>query len=177
MKPILAVAALSFSAGVLLPRQSAPAPKTYADTVHNFSLEVPRFEAPDQGATVLVAHFFAPPSEGMAPNVNVLVERNAYTAESYKKATLDGMQTMKMTINSQKELKVGGRDALLLDYEGKQGDKAMHWLALAVVEADRVLLTTCTAAKDQFPGFEKQFRACLASFKMTGAPKKGDAGK
>ena len=177
MRLIVAVAVLSFSAGVLFPRRSAEAPRVYADPLYGFSLEVPRFEVAKEGATAPIAVFYAPASDGMAPNINCLVESKAYTAEEYKKVTLDGLLALKMTMNSQKEIKVGGRDAFLFDYEGKQNDRLMRHVALAVLDSDRVLLTTCTALKEQFADHEKQFRAGLDSFKMTSPPPKPKAGK
>jgi len=167
MRLTLAAALLSFVAGALWTRQSADAPKTYVDTVHGFALELPRFDAGKKGETIYIGAFYAPPSGGMAPNVNVLVEHNGYTVEEYQKLTLDGLLAMKKTMNSQKELQVDGRKALVFDYEGKQGEQMLRHLAIAVLDQGRTLVATCSASKAQFADFEQQFQRCLASFHLT----------
>jgi hypothetical protein len=53
--------------------------------------------------------------------------------------------------------------------------KDLRFLALAVVDTDRVFLTTCTALKSRFQEDEPEFRACLDSFKLAqGEPEEAE---
>ena len=170
MKRTLAIAVLSFAAGALWSRRSEEAPKHYVDTVHGFSLDLPRFDPGHKGDTVYLGAFYAPKVGGAAANVNVLVEHNGYSVADYDKITHEGLFSLKKVMNARTELEVDGRKALLFDYEGKQGEQMLQHLALAVLDQDRTLVATCTAPKAQFAQFEAMFRSCLKSFRLTGTP-------
>lgn len=61
---------------------------------------------------------------------------------------------------------VSGREALIFEYEGSPEGEALRFLALAVFDLDRVFLVTCAASSDMFPNYEKEFRACIESFRV-----------
>ncbi len=140
---------------------------TFVDTNYGFSLEAPRF--PDAGPTTagIALVFSGPPKDGFAPNVNVSVQATATTAKAYRELSFAQLDQLKLKRNSDRNLKVSGRDAIEVDYEGTiGGSKPLRFLALAVIDKDRVIQITCTALPEAFPAVEAEFRACLQSFKL-----------
>ncbi len=90
------------------------------------------------------------------------------TRKAYRDLSIGQFEQLKFKLNSEKELTVSGRDALRLDYEGTvpQGGKEYHFLALAVIDKERVVLVTCTALPENFAAVEPEFQACIASLKF-----------
>jgi len=141
------------------------APSIYTDGTHGFRIQAPAFPKTKIGSVIPVM-FLGPPNEGFSPNANVMVQYTNAGLEGYRELTLGQFKASGMTVHAVENRKVSGRDALFFDYSGRQGTRDLRWLALAVVEKDRVFLTTCTAPKDDFPALEKEFRACLGSFSV-----------
>ena len=99
-------------------------------------------------------------------NVGVVVQNVTVTAEQYRKLTLRQFKTAGIKLLSESKKKVSGRDALMFNYEGRMQGQLLRWLALAVIDKDKVFLITCTARKDGFGKLEKRFKDCLTSFKI-----------
>ncbi len=139
----------------------------YSNARHGFSIETPLFADVPKGKSLTLAAFKAPVSKASSSNVNILIQKRSTSIDAYDKLTLKELNAMGVTINSKKRSKVGGLDALHLDCEGKMVGRELRFLSLAVFKKDEVVLVTCTALKSEFKGVEKEFRACLASFKLT----------
>jgi len=139
---------------------------TYTDTRYGFSIQAPAFPEAPSGGGVVPVQMFSPAELGFASNVNVMVQRAASSRPLYRQASRNQFQQMGLTINSDTDLTVSGKDAVLFNYEGAMGGRELRWLALAVIDAEQVFLVTCTAPKDTFGRYEKQFHACLDSFHL-----------
>jgi hypothetical protein len=63
-------------------------------------------------------------------------------------------------------LDVDGHDAFLLESHGHLAGKDLHFLALYVIEKDRVIQVTCTAPADKYEMASSQFKAALGSVKI-----------
>ncbi len=137
----------------------------YTDEAIGYALDTPKFpglgETP--GGTVV---FTAPPEAGFASNVNVVVQPMTTTRKAYRDLTDGGIKKLSMKINEDKDATVSERDAIRFDYEGKMNGKDLHFLSLAVIEKDRVILFTCTATAVAFPKVASEFRACLDSVRL-----------
>jgi len=162
MKPILTF--LWFFVPALACPESRLASPDYTSEVYGFALTPPAFPKAQSGAAV-AAIFFAAPEASFSANVNVAVQMQSVGLDAYRQTTLAEMEKASLTVNSQSALRISGRDALRIDYEGNLQSRKMRWLALAVLEKDHVLLVTCTALKENFEHYEKDFHACLDSFR------------
>jgi hypothetical protein len=154
---------------VSLGRASAPPsvrPSTFVDHDYGFSINAPQFELAKTGATVSRVFLFAPPEDGFASNVNVMIQETAIARAEYRKISLKQYETLGYKVNAEENRKVDGKDTLFLDAEGEQQGKEMRFLSLAVFDTKRVILTTCTALKSNFAKYEPALRASLNSFKL-----------
>ena len=139
---------------------------TYSDALYGFTIQAPRFPNGPAGSHVVPVVLRAPTEGAFSANVNVMVQHVAMTRLAYREATLTGFNQMGWKAISESDLTVSGRDAMLIEYEGSMGGQAFRWLALAVLDKERVFLVTCTATKDTFAKYEKEFRTCLDSFRL-----------
>jgi len=139
-------------------------PSVYQDGLYGFSLQGPAFPAAEKGSNVTPVMLLGPAQNGFAGNVNVMVQQVAVTRDAYRKISTDGFKAAGFKVNADRNMTVSGKDAILFDYEGTQQGLQLRFLALAVIDKERVFVVTGTALKDSFP--EKEFMACLNSFRL-----------
>ncbi len=149
--------------------QNAVKRSKYVDENYGYSLELPKFPGagPTRLSTALIVT--GPRGSSVAPSVDVTIYPNSRTVKDYRELMLGHFKQIGLKLNSEKELKVSGKDAVEFDYEGgslEPGARPLHFLALAVVERERVVVVTCSATPKAFPGLEKEFRACINSLKF-----------
>lgn len=138
-------------------------PPRYDNRALGFRLEGPDFSAlgaHDDGTVVLM---MGPVTEGFAPNLNVMLQP-AQSVADYRRVTLQQLKQMNLELRTEEQLKVGGREALLLEYAGALQGRDMQFLALAVFDKERVFNATCSATPAQFAKLKTAFRASLDSF-------------
>ncbi len=142
----------------------------YSDETYGVALDAPQFPGADSKKAGVAISLTGPPVGGFASNINVTINPIATTLKAFTDVTVAECKRLNLTINSQKAIKVSGKDALEIDYEGTlnvmNGAKKLRFLALSVIDKDRVLVLTCTALPEEFAKAEPEFRACLASFKV-----------
>jgi hypothetical protein len=143
----------------------------YVDAVYGFTIDAPRFPKAKPSQSVAPVRFLAPAENGFASNVIVMIHPGKRTRAEYRKRELPQFAETGMKINAQRDVEVSGREAILLDYEGKQKDREFRFLTLVVFDADQVVHVNCTAPKKGFEKYEQAFRACLDSLKLQGAGK------
>lgn len=154
-------------AGTLMAAQdAAPKRATYTDPAVGFTLASPAFPKANQGQSATSVVMTGPSVDGFASNVNVNIQPMATTRKGYLDLSLGEMKQVGLKVNSHRELMVSGKEAILFDYEGKMLGKDLHFLALAVVEKERVILVTCTALAASYKAIEPEFQACLDSFRL-----------
>ena len=150
--------------------QNAVKRSRYSDEVYKYVIDTPRFKMIDENKQQSVVGFMAPAETGLSANLNVLVERRKTTREAHRKLSIEQLKAFDVNIIADKDLKVSGRDAYSIEFEGILiGNRPLHYLNLIVVDIDRVYVITCTALPDNFAEYEKEFRACLDSFRPTQA--------
>jgi hypothetical protein len=164
----VSVVSLSFFLGTAWAVQKAVKRSKFVDETYGYSIELPKFPGanPNSNATAFIVT--GPPANGFAPNVNVTIQGISTTLKAYRDLSVAQFDQLGLKVNSEKERKVSGREAIEFDYEGKlpQADKAFRFLALAVVEKERIVLVTCTATPQTFPAVEAEFHACIDSMKF-----------
>jgi hypothetical protein len=112
----------------------------YKDTTHGFTIETPRFPGSGRKVPGLVFSASGPPVGKFAPNVNVMIQDTSITRKGFVDLTVEQLKQLGMKLNSQRMLKVAGRDAVEFDYQGAINGLDLRFLALAVIEKDRVIL-------------------------------------
>jgi len=162
MKHLLAV----LIPGLLASAVPVAAPSTYRDGLYGFTIQAPVFPAVAEGTGVMPVMFMGPGSDGFASNINVGVQKTTTTLDAYVALSKTQFEAAGFKVNSEARSKVSGREAVVFDYQGKAQGLELRWLALAVVDKDRVFLVTATATPDGFGKIEKEFRACLESFRI-----------
>lgn len=144
-------------------------PDRYVDSKWGFVFEKPALpmEGDPNGATVVVT-LSGTPSDGFAPNVNVLVQHTAQTLAAYRdqqrrEMSFAGWELLEQTLSED-----GGEPFLRTHARGAFGGQAVEILAITRRRSDgKLFVLTCTASPDQFPGFRASFERTLASFELT----------
>ena len=131
-----------------------------------FSLTAPAFPAPAGGEPAARFIPLGPGTDGFAPNANVVVQANDAPLDAYIEVSVEQFGEAGFRLNGMIRTRVSGRDAVQFDYEGIRQGAAFRWLALAVADAGRVVLVTCTARREDFERHEAGMRACLESFRL-----------
>jgi len=137
----------------------------YMDLNYGFALFAPKFpKATNQNVTPVI--LTGPGEAGFSSNVNVTIQPATTTRKAYHDQSLNEFRQVGLKVNSDRNVTVSGKDAIRFDYEGQAGGKNLHFLSLAVIDKDRVILVTCTATPEAFPAIEPEFSACLDSFRL-----------
>ena len=163
-RAVLVVLAAAVGAGAAW-AAAARRPTVYQDGLYGFSIQAPAFPMAPPGAMVVPVMMTAPAEDKFAANVNVMVQQVALSRDGFRQLSLAQFKQAGFKVNVDRDLTVFGKDAILWDYEGSAGGRDLHWLALAVIDTERVFLVTCTALKDAFPKYEQEFHTCVNSFR------------
>jgi hypothetical protein len=146
--------------------RTARRPSSYNDGTYGFAITPPRFPAAARGTNITPVILYAPPENGFASNVNVVIQNASMSRQAYRNLSVQQFQQLGYTVNSERNLTVSGRDAILFDYEGTLQGRDLRFLALAVLDTDRILLVTGTAPRESFKKYEPGFRAAIGSFRV-----------
>jgi hypothetical protein len=165
---ILVFVGLLLGAGTAWSFQHATKRSHYKEELYGYSLDAPRFPMVDQGKSGLTTIFTAPSVDGFSSNVTVVIQGNRTTRDSYRKTSRAEYKTIGAKIISERDLTVSGRDAYEVELEANRQGRDLHFLTLAVIDRERVVLITCTATVGEFPKHEAELRACLGSFRFEG---------
>jgi hypothetical protein len=163
MKTTLAILWLLVPALALPTRTGAAG--DYTSETYGFTFRPPAYPRVQSGMA-MTAMFLAPPEANFSANVNVVVESAPMTLDEHRKMALADLKKASFTVTAESTPMVSGRPAYQVEYEGMLQNRKMRWLALGVLAKDRVYLVTCTALRENFEHYEKEFRACLASFRL-----------
>jgi hypothetical protein len=137
------------------------------DADYGYSLSLPKFPgAPAVGTGMMRLSVAGPPESGFAPNVNVMVQELKTTREEFTALSRNQVVAAGGKVLSTSNREVGGRPAVLFEYEAPMQGQTLHFLQMAVVLPERVLLVTCTALGARFAQQAPEFRRVLDSFKL-----------
>jgi hypothetical protein len=136
------------------------------DPDYGYSVSMPKFPAPAAGTAMMRFNVAAPPENGFAPNVNVMVQEVKFTREEFIALSQKQFVATGAKVLSSSHRDVGGRPAVLLEYQATVQEHDLHFLQLAVMLPERVLLVTCTAPAARFAQLAPEFRRVLDSFKL-----------
>jgi hypothetical protein len=134
------------------------------DAQYGYGLSMPRFPSPAAGGSAMRLMMSAPPENGFSSNVGVMVQEAKLTADEYEALSKKQFEAAGITVIASSRRQVSGRPAITYEYQGPLGGRTLHWLSLAVILPERVVLVTCTADAAQFRGLESEFRRVLSSF-------------
>jgi hypothetical protein len=168
MMMVLALVALLLLSSRLSPDEEKRNSKasTYRDGRYGFTIEAPRFNEVQKGGTVTPVMLIGPAEEGFASSANVVVERTSTTRADYRKLSLEQFRAVGFKVTSDRDVTVGGREGILMEFDGRQQGRDLRFLTLAVMDKDRVFVVTCTAPKELYEKYEASFRASIESFRI-----------
>jgi hypothetical protein len=138
----------------------------FQDTQFGYTVSSPDFPRPAVGSGLVRVFIAAPSEDGFSANMNVTVQEKVTTLEDYIVDSQKGFGALGMTLRSATRREVSKRPAVLFDYEGTQAGRPLHFLSLAVILPERVLLVTYTAPVSSFSTYEPEFRRSADSFKL-----------
>ena len=162
---IAAVLTFASSAALVLAQdRGAQKAGAYKDAARGFSMNPPAFKpGPDLGVGV-IAIFMAPPEDGFAANVNLLIQKAGF--DDFIKSSDAGFQAAGFDVQTKKLGKTGTHRSCEFVYKGAIQGKAMKFMALAVENDDRVFLLTATSLEAHYDKYEPVFKDSLASFSL-----------
>lgn len=160
-----AVAALSAADALARPGRAA-GPSAYTNGVYGFSITPPTYPKVEKDSATQAAMFFAPAKNNFASNLGVMIQTSKMSLDEYIKTSQDQFKEANLKVTAENKVKVSGRDAVVWEYEGKAAEKELKFMALAVVDGDRVFLVTGTATSADYESLAKEFKASLDSFKI-----------
>lgn len=165
MRPIhcLALSLLFLAAP---PAVAVPAPATFVDPVHRFSVEVPALGRPDAAPTVGRLVVAGPTIDGFATNCNVQVQYPRMGHAEFVALSLQQFAAAGFPVLVNEAVKVSGLPATRWEYRGSVGGRALHFLALVVTDAERVVMLTCTAPEERFEAERAELARVLESFEV-----------
>jgi hypothetical protein len=130
------------------------------DTFENNIFTIKSVESSSESGQIL--QMFLPPSDGFAPNVNVLSQTYNGSLKEYHELTNAQLNQFKMKIIKS----AISNDSLLIEYSGNMQDKLMHFYAIAYKKDKQIYLATATTLESQWPTVSKKLILIVESFKM-----------
>lgn len=140
---------------------------TYVDQTHGFTIDLPKFPKAEPGTSTTILISTAPPVEGFASNITIIVQEIAHTRAEYMTLSKGQFEQHGLTVDSEKELRVSDKEAVLWEYHGTVQGRTLRWMALAVMANERVYLATCTATESEYPKLKASFARSLSSVKFS----------
>ncbi len=138
----------------------------YTNGTYGFSITPPTYPRVDKDAATQAAMFFAPAKNAFASNLGVMIQTTKMSLDDYIKTSQEQFKEASLKVSSEKKVKVSNRDAVVWEYEGEASGKKLKFMAMAVVDGDRVILITGTASGEDYESLSKEFKASLDSFKL-----------
>jgi hypothetical protein len=161
VKPLAVVLAL-----LLAPAVAAEERSTYTDPQYGFSLEVPALGDPAGVPAVQRLIVSGPRRDGFATNCNVQVQYPRMGHEEFVALSLQQFAAAGFPVVANEAGKVSGLPATRWEYRGSVGGRALHFLALVVTDAERVVMLTCTAPEERFEAERAELARVLESFEV-----------
>ena len=137
----------------------------YTNNYHGFSIVPPAFEGECQEAQSLLSIFYGPiGTDGVPSSVSIVVQRCCTTRDKYSIQSDQQFRRAGIRVDTQRDLSVSGRDAILCEYNMNVSNREMKCVSLAVIDQERVILVTASAGKADFGRLRDQYIASLEGF-------------
>ncbi len=140
-------------------------PGRYHNEAHGLTMEIPQFKA-IPGPSITLVHFFAPPVNGFAPNVNVQAQYIKMDLNGYIDLSKKQFKTMGLTLTRMKKIKVSGLPAVELEYHGTMHNRKLSFLAIAIARKDHFILLTGTSLQSQIGKHRAVMWQAIRSIKL-----------
>lgn len=154
---LIAVFAMSIAAPVL----ATPNNSRFTYRPAGFSIEP--LSGDPSATNWQIVMMFLPPSEGFAPNVNVLIQPNDKPIDHYIAITLAELKQMGMAVVGSKKV---NETIAQFEYTGRLNGRDLHFYAKAFKKGDQVYLVTATSKKTQWAAHADELKRCVDSFKL-----------
>ena len=104
------------------------------------------------------------PTEGFAPNVNVLIQEFPGSIGDYVSTTKKEFASAGITMLNERSV---SPTEWMVEYAGVLSARSLHFYARVVQSGDKVYLTTGTATPEQWDQFSSLLKQCVDSFAVT----------
>ena len=146
-------------------------------TIDSTGLQVKSKEPQTTAYGTLAAFLYLPPTQGFAPNVNVLIQDVPNPIQEYADLSKQQFKSANLTVLNDHLV---GDGEWACEYSGNMQGKDLHFYARALKKGDKVYLVTATAALDQWDSVFPKLKSCVDSFAFTqpdstGNPKEAPA--
>jgi hypothetical protein len=135
---------------------------TYTNPAYGIGMSVPECDA-KEGSYATLAIFYVTDKGVPLGNMNIGVSMVSTTRAEWLRKALTGIAAQGQKVNSQKMLEVSGRDAFIIDSQGKVEQQDWHFLSLFIIDAARVIVVTCTALPEKYNEALPQFQGFIRS--------------
>ncbi|MEZ5993393.1 MAG: hypothetical protein R3E76_13730 [Planctomycetota bacterium] len=173
LAPLLAAFAVVLAAGAVETwgdgdaAEDSVKTRTFASKEFAFTIDTTDFPVEQPFKTITVVKSLAEePVGGFMPNVNVLVQMQETTVEGYMATTKDELKGLGFEMVEIKPIDHAGKKCMWGEYKGEMGGVELHFLALAIVLEDRVILATGTAAEKDFDKVEAKLEKAVKSLNL-----------
>lgn len=129
---------------------------------YGFSIDMLDAAAPDDVATTVLMTLL-PPSDGFAPNMNVMIQPYQGSMNDYIALSKGQFKETNLTVVSEKKR---SETEWVVEYKGLMQNNDLHFYARAIAHEGKVYLTTATAKETQWKPIANMMRKHVDSFKM-----------
>jgi hypothetical protein len=135
------------------------------DRTYGFSFSKPRFTPSDEKDAAAVVVTLAGPADGtFAPNLNLIVQNVETTLDDFAQLQLQQLKSIGWELIDQSRREIGGTPALRTHARGSLQGLEVEFLAVTIIrDGKKAFVLTCTATRDQFPTYAKEFERVSSS--------------
>jgi hypothetical protein len=133
-------------------------------TIDSTGLQVKSKDPQTNAYGTLAAFLYLPPTQGFAPNVNVLIQDVSNTIKEYADLSKEQFKSANLTLLNDNLV---GDGEWACEYSGNLQGKDLHFYARALKKGDKVYLITATATPEQWDSVFPKLKSCVDSFAFT----------
>ncbi len=141
--------------------------REFESAAYGFAFDPPEFEVDPDCANSMVAHFYGPPEDGFAPNVNIQRQRYEGSIEEYAKLSEAQTESANWKLLESKAGAIGDRATHRMRAQATLASNDLEFVSLAVRDGEsHVLLFTYTVPQARADELEKAIEESIASLKF-----------
>jgi hypothetical protein len=130
-------------------------------TIDSTGFQVKSKEPQQNAYGTLAAFLYLPPTQGFAPNVNVLIQDVPNTIKEYADLSKQQFKSANLTLLNDH---LAGDGEWACEYSGTMQGKDLHFYARALKKGDKIYLITATATPEQWDTVSPKLKGCVDSF-------------
>jgi hypothetical protein len=130
-------------------------------TIDSTGFQVKSKEPQTNAYGTLATFLYLPPTQGFAPNVNVLIQDVPATVQQYADLSKEQFKSANLTVLNDHLV---GDTEWACEYSGNLQGKDLHFYARALKKGDKIYLITGTATPEQWDSASPKLKGAVDSF-------------